>query len=66
MLEGTGIRTDGMGLKTIEKGVRNYFHLFRFFCPFVVEERIFRFMLRVTEVRGADGLSASVDVIITP
>ena len=38
----------------------------RFLAPFVVEERTFRFKLRVTDVRGADSLPAYVDVIITP
>lgn len=37
-----------------------------FLAPFVVEERTFRFTLRVTDVRGADSLLASVDVIIQP
>ncbi len=35
-------------------------------APFVVEERIFRFTLRVTDILGADSLPAFVDVIITP
>lgn len=37
-----------------------------FLAPFVVEERTFRFTLRVTDVRGADSLVASVDIIIQP
>ncbi|HBP90091.1 MAG: hypothetical protein KC592_09670 [Nitrospira sp.] len=38
----------------------------KFLAPFVVEERLFRFTLRVTDILGADSLPASVDVIITP
>lgn len=38
----------------------------KFLAPFVVEERLFRFTLRVTDIRGADSLPAFVDVIITP
>ncbi|MCA9497843.1 MAG: PKD domain-containing protein [Nitrospirales bacterium] len=38
----------------------------KFLAPFVVEERLFRFTLRVTDIQGADSLPASVDVIITP
>jgi hypothetical protein len=38
----------------------------RFLAPFVIEERTFRFKLRVTDVRGADSLPAYVDVIIKP
>lgn len=38
----------------------------KFLGPFVVEERTFRFTLRVTDILGADSLPASVDVIITP
>jgi len=38
----------------------------KFLAPFVVEERTFRFTLRVTDAKGADSLPASVDVMITP
>ena len=38
----------------------------KFLAPFVVEERLFRFTLRVTDMQGADSLPAFVDVIITP
>jgi hypothetical protein len=38
----------------------------RFLAPFVVEERTFRFKLRVTDVLGADSLPSYVDVMITP
>jgi len=38
----------------------------KFLAPFVVEERIFGFTLRVTDIRGADSLPSSVEVIITP
>ncbi|MEO8325067.1 MAG: hypothetical protein ABI618_04405 [Nitrospirota bacterium] len=38
----------------------------KFLAPFVVEERLFRFTLRVTDILGADSLPAFVDVIITP
>ena len=38
----------------------------KFLAPFVVEERIFRFTLRVTDILGADSLPAYVDVMITP
>ncbi|MEO6203572.1 MAG: hypothetical protein ABIU05_26475 [Nitrospirales bacterium] len=38
----------------------------KFLAPFVVEERLFRFTLRVTDIQGADSLPAFVDVIITP
>jgi hypothetical protein len=38
----------------------------RFLAPFVVEERTFRFKLRVTDVRGADSLPAYVDVVVKP
>jgi hypothetical protein len=31
-----------------------------------VEERTFRFTLRVTDVRGADSRLASVDIIVQP
>lgn len=37
-----------------------------FLAPFVVEERTFRFKLRVTDVLGADGLPSYVDVVIKP
>ena len=38
----------------------------RFLAPFVVEERTFRFTLRVTDVLGADSLPAYADIIIKP
>lgn len=38
----------------------------RFLAPFVVEERIFRFKLRVTDVLGADSLPAYVEVVVKP
>ncbi|WP_447963837.1 PKD domain-containing protein [Nitrospira sp. Ecomares 2.1] len=38
----------------------------KFLAPFVVEERLFRFTLKVTDIQGADSLPAFVDVIITP
>lgn len=38
----------------------------KFLAPFVAEERIFRFTLRVTDIRGADSLPTYVDVIIQP
>lgn len=38
----------------------------KFLAPFVVEERTFRFKLRVTDVLGADSLPAYVDVIVKP
>ncbi len=38
----------------------------KFLAPFVVEERTFRFTLRVTDIRGADSLPVSVDVVIMP
>ncbi|MBA3967390.1 MAG: hypothetical protein H0X47_16765 [Nitrospirales bacterium] len=38
----------------------------KFLAPFVVEERLFRFTLRVTDIQGADSLPAFVDIIITP
>lgn len=38
----------------------------KFLAPFVVEERTFRFKLRVTDVQGADSLPAYVDVLIKP
>ncbi len=38
----------------------------KFLAPFVVEERTFRFTLRVTDIRGADSLPVYVDVIIKP
>jgi hypothetical protein len=38
----------------------------KFLAPFVVEERTFRFTLKVTDVLGADSLPTSTDIIITP
>ena len=38
----------------------------KFLAPFVVEERTFRFTLRVTDIRGADSVPVYVDVMITP
>jgi chitinase len=38
----------------------------KFLAPLVAEERIFRFTLRVTDIRGADSLPTHVDVIIQP
>lgn len=38
----------------------------RFLAPFVVEERTFRFKLRVTDILGADSLPAYVDIVVKP
>lgn len=38
----------------------------RFFAPFVVEPRLFRFQLRVTDVQGADSVPAVVDIMVEP
>jgi len=38
----------------------------KFSAPLVVEERTFRFTLRVTDILGADSLASHVDVIIQP
>lgn len=38
----------------------------RFLAPFVHEERLFRFKLRVTDTHGADSTPAYLDVIVTP
>ena len=38
----------------------------RFFAPFVVEPRLFRFTLRVTDVQGADSVPAVVDIMVEP
>lgn len=38
----------------------------KFLAPLVVEERTFRFKLRVTDVQNADSLHASVDVMVRP
>jgi hypothetical protein len=38
----------------------------KFLAPFVSEERTFRFKLRVTDIKGADSLPASVDVVVRP
>ncbi len=38
----------------------------RFFAPFVVEPRLFRFTLRVTDVQGADSDPAVVDIMVEP
>ena len=38
----------------------------RFLAPFVVEERTFRFRLRVTDIRGADSVPSYVNVTIQP
>lgn len=38
----------------------------QFLAPFVMEERTFRFKLRVTDALGADSLPAYVDIVIKP
>jgi len=38
----------------------------KFLAPFVAEERTFRFTLRVTDIKGADSLPVSVDVVVHP
>ncbi len=38
----------------------------RFFAPFVVEPRLFRFSLRVTDVQGADSVPVVVDIMVEP
>ena len=38
----------------------------RFLAPFVVEPRLFRFTLRVTDVQGADSVPAVVDIVVEP
>ncbi len=38
----------------------------RFLAPFVVEPRLFRFQLRVTDVQGADSEPSVVDVVVEP
>ena len=38
----------------------------RFFAPFVVEPRLFRFTLRVTDVQGADSDPAVIDIMVEP
>lgn len=38
----------------------------RFFAPFVVESRLFRFTLRVTDIQGADSDAAVVDIMVEP
>lgn len=38
----------------------------RFLAPFVVQPRLFRFKLRVTDVHGADSLPAFVDILVEP
>lgn len=38
----------------------------RFFAPFVVEPRLFRFTLRVTDVQGADSVPAVIDIMVEP
>ena len=38
----------------------------RFLAPFVVEPRLFRFTLRVTDVQGADSVPAVVDIMVEP
>ncbi|RMH06180.1 MAG: hypothetical protein D6704_07870 [Nitrospirae bacterium] len=37
-----------------------------FLAPYVVDERLFRFKLRVTDVQGADSFPTFVDVIVQP
>ena len=37
-----------------------------FLAPFVVEPRLFRFTLRVTDVQGADSVPAVVDIMVEP
>ncbi len=38
----------------------------RFFAPFVVEPRLFRFKLKVTDIQGADSLPTFVDIVVEP
>ncbi len=38
----------------------------RFLAPFVVEPRLFRFQLKVTDAQGADSIPAWVDVVVEP
>ena len=38
----------------------------RFLAPFVVEPRLFRFQLRVTDVQGADSVPATIDIMVEP
>ncbi len=38
----------------------------RFLAPFVVESRLFRFLLKVTDIQGADSVPASVDIVVEP
>ena len=38
----------------------------RFLAPFVHEERLFRFKLRVTDIQGADSIPAYADVLVIP
>ena len=38
----------------------------RFLAPFVVEPRLFRFQLRVTDVQGADSVPVFVDILVEP
>lgn len=38
----------------------------RFLAPFVVEPRLFRFQLRVTDIQGADSVPAWVDIVVEP
>lgn len=38
----------------------------RFLAPFVVEPRLFRFTLKVTDTQGADSLPSFVDIVVEP
>ena len=38
----------------------------RFLAPFVVEPRLFRFKLKVTDIQGADSLPTFVDIVVEP
>ena len=38
----------------------------RFLAPFVVEPRLFRFLLRVTDILGADSVPVFVDIMVEP
>ncbi len=38
----------------------------RFLAPFVVEPRLFRFKLKVTDIQGANSLPAFVDIVVEP
>lgn len=38
----------------------------RFLAPFVAEPRLFRFVLKVTDVQGADSVPVAVDILVEP